>query len=276
MSKPAVCVFCASSPGNKPVYEAASRSVGRALAEQNRLLVYGGGVRGMMGFVSDACLEAGGRVHGIIPSALTGRAAEKTISTFRSTAESGFNTPVDPSTAMAGSSQEADLLKSASSVSAKQGESAEGRGDKVVASDREGSEKFTTEVVGTMHERKQRMAKMSEGGFIVLPGGFGTFEEVMEMTTWTQLRIHQKPVVVLNVNGFYEPLRQQVKLAVKEGFIAPINEALIQFIDLREDDDPTKDWGKRAVEALEAWKFDDDAGYKLSWSEEGKPLGRQG
>ncbi len=47
-------------------------------------------------------------------------------------------------------------------------------------------------------QRKARMAELATGGFVVLPGGFGTFEEVMEMVTWNQLRIHRRPVVVLN------------------------------------------------------------------------------
>jgi uncharacterized protein (TIGR00730 family) len=61
-----------------------------------------------------------------------------------------------------------------------------------------------------MHERKQIMAKESEG-FLGLPGGFGTLEEVMEMTTWTQLGIHKKPVILLNVDGFYSPLRDFIE-----------------------------------------------------------------
>ncbi|KAG7561974.1 hypothetical protein FFLO_02614 [Filobasidium floriforme] len=257
MSPEPICVFCASSPGTSPVYEAAARSVGEAIAKSGRKLVYGGGVRGMMGFVSDAALQAGGLVHGIIPQALTGRAAERAVRKLRSPTEA-------EATPESGGGKEAEVEGSK-----------EGTGEEV-GTDARVSDRFTSEVVNTMHERKQRMADLSQGGFIVLPGGFGTFEEVMEMTTWSQLRIHRLPVVVLNVNGFYTPLKQQIELAVQEGFIAPANMSLIEFVDLEARDDPMLDWGKRGMEAVERWSVDDSAGYQLSWSsEEGKPLGRK-
>jgi len=75
------------------------------------------------------------------------------------------------------------------------------------------------EVVDTMHTRKARMAELSDA-FIALPGGFGTWEEIMEAVTWTQLGYHRKPVGLLNHRGFYDPLVAQVELGVREGFIA--------------------------------------------------------
>jgi uncharacterized protein (TIGR00730 family) len=74
------------------------------------------------------------------------------------------------------------------------------------------------EVVGTMHERKARMAELADA-FVMLPGGFGTYEEFMEAVTWVQLRIHDKPCGVLNVEGFYDGLLQFLVLAVEKGFI---------------------------------------------------------
>jgi hypothetical protein len=58
------------------------------------------------------------------------------------------------------------------------------------------------------------------------------------------------------VNGFYSPLRDQIERAVSEGFITPANTSLIKFIDLQSGDDEAKDWGRRAVEALESWVWD--------------------
>lgn len=75
-------------------------------------------------------------------------------------------------------------------------------------------------VVRTMHERKALMAKLS-CGFIALPGGFGTYEELLEAITWTQLDVHRKPVGVLNVGGFYDPLIAQIDKAIEMGFIQP-------------------------------------------------------
>jgi len=75
-------------------------------------------------------------------------------------------------------------------------------------------------VVNTMHERKAIMAGLSDA-FIAMPGGFGTLEEMMETITWGQLGIHQKPVGLLNVAGYYDPLIAMIDRAVEEGFIMP-------------------------------------------------------
>ncbi len=75
-------------------------------------------------------------------------------------------------------------------------------------------------VVNTMHERKAMMAELSDA-FIAMPGGFGTFEELMETITWGQLGIHQKPVGLLNIAGYYDPLLAMIDHAVEEGFILP-------------------------------------------------------
>ena len=73
-------------------------------------------------------------------------------------------------------------------------------------------------VVGSMHQRKALMAEVSDA-FIALPGGFGTFEELFEMVTWSQLGLHRKPFGVLNVAGFYDGLLGLVDHAIQEGFI---------------------------------------------------------
>lgn len=75
-------------------------------------------------------------------------------------------------------------------------------------------------VVDTMHERKAMMAELSDG-FVALPGGLGTFEELFEMLTWAQLGIHAKPVGILNVAGFYDQLIGFLTSAVDEGFLRP-------------------------------------------------------
>jgi hypothetical protein len=74
------------------------------------------------------------------------------------------------------------------------------------------------EVVRTMHDRKARMAALSDA-VIMLPGGFGTYEEFMETVTWVHLGIHDKPCGVLNVNGFFDHLLRFIEHAVEMGFI---------------------------------------------------------
>ena len=74
------------------------------------------------------------------------------------------------------------------------------------------------QVVETMHERKAVMADAADA-FIMLPGGFGTFEEFFEVLTWTQLGIHAKPCGILDVAGFFAPLRAMLDSAVSAGFV---------------------------------------------------------
>ena len=81
-------------------------------------------------------------------------------------------------------------------------------------------------VVASMHERKALMAELSDG-FVAMPGGFGTFEELCEVITWTQLGLHRKRCGLLNVDGFFDPLLQLFAHASAEGFIRPSNLALV-------------------------------------------------
>lgn len=85
-------------------------------------------------------------------------------------------------------------------------------------------------LVATMHERKATMASLADG-FIALPGGLGTFEETLEMLTWSQLGVHAKPVGVLNVAGYYDGLLRWLSHAVGEGFLKRDNLGLLLFGD---------------------------------------------
>ena len=81
-------------------------------------------------------------------------------------------------------------------------------------------------VVQTMHERKALMAERASA-FVALPGGLGTFEEILEVATWGQLNQHQKPMMIYNVNGFYGALIAQLDHAVEEGFLPPQHRAKV-------------------------------------------------
>jgi uncharacterized protein (TIGR00730 family) len=78
----------------------------------------------------------------------------------------------------------------------------------------------TLEVVETMHERKARMADLSDA-VVMLPGGFGTLDEFMEAVTWTQLGVHSKPCGILNVAGYFDHLLSFVHRAVADRFVTP-------------------------------------------------------
>jgi uncharacterized protein (TIGR00730 family) len=81
-------------------------------------------------------------------------------------------------------------------------------------------------VVRSMHERKAKMAELSNG-FVAMPGGYGTFEEFCEIITWAQLGLHRKPCGILNVNGYYDPLMKLFDHAVAEGFLRSANRQLV-------------------------------------------------
>lgn len=81
-------------------------------------------------------------------------------------------------------------------------------------------------VVDTMHTRKARMADLADG-FLTLPGGFGTMDELCEILTWAQLGLHQKPIGLLNVNGYYDALLQLFDRMTADGLLRPENRDML-------------------------------------------------
>lgn len=81
-------------------------------------------------------------------------------------------------------------------------------------------------VVATMHERKALMAKLSDA-FVALPGGYGTFDELCEMATWDQLGIHAKPLVIVNLEGYFDGFLAQLDRAVVDGLLKGEHRALL-------------------------------------------------
>ena len=106
------------------------------------------------------------------------------------------------------------------------------------------------EVVGSMHERKMRMFDLADG-FVALPGGFGTLDEMFEMLTWRQLGIGNKPCAFLDVDGFYGPLVAMVDRMVEERFLHPA-----QREDLWHGDD---------IDAMLAWMKDYSPASATKW-----------
>lgn len=85
------------------------------------------------------------------------------------------------------------------------------------------TESHTTQ---TMHERKHKMAEISDA-VIALPGGYGTLDELFEILTWRQLELHQMPIGLLNVNGYFDPLLKMIENMVLEGFLKEVNKNLL-------------------------------------------------
>ncbi|MBM9592488.1 TIGR00730 family Rossman fold protein [Leptospira sp. 201903075] len=89
-------------------------------------------------------------------------------------------------------------------------------------------------LVESMHERKLKMFDLSDA-FVVLPGGLGTMEEFFEVITWSQLGLHQKPIIIFNWLGFYNPLLTLMQNMVTSGFLKKENAALVQILETSKD-----------------------------------------
>lgn len=85
-------------------------------------------------------------------------------------------------------------------------------------------------VVGSMHERKAAMFERADG-FVILPGGLGTLDEMFEIITWKQLQQHAKPIVVLDINGYWKPLKDMVARMIEGGFAHPKIEELFTIVE---------------------------------------------
>jgi len=85
------------------------------------------------------------------------------------------------------------------------------------------------ETVATMHQRKSRMVALAEA-FLILPGGYGTLDEMLEIVTWSQLRIHAKPCILINTIGYWDGLLRFLDSTVDAGFLKPENRALLRVV----------------------------------------------
>ncbi|KAA9021611.1 LOG family protein [Niallia endozanthoxylica] len=152
-----IAVYCGSRSGASDVYIEGAKSLGMELARRKMTLIYGGSSAGMMGAVADSCLEAGGRVVGVMPQFLDNREkSHKNLS---------------------------ELI-----------------------------------IVESMHERKSKMSELADG-FIALPGGPGTLEEFFEIFTWAQVGLHQKPIGLLNINHYFDPIVELFNHMADEHFM---------------------------------------------------------
>lgn len=152
-----VAVYCASSTKIKPIYYEAARDLGRGLALRGVTLVNGAGNMGLMQASSDACLEAGGKAIGVIPSFMIAQGWQHT---------------------------------------------------------------GLTQLIETpdMESRKQTINDMTDAA-IILPGGCGTMDEFFEIVTLKQLGVYLKPIVILNIDGYYDHLLLHLERSMEENFM---------------------------------------------------------
>jgi uncharacterized protein (TIGR00730 family) len=152
-----MAVFCGSKSGSNPLFTEHAKQLGRLIAEENIVLIYGGGNRGLMGTMANAVLENNGKVIGIIPQVLNEWEHQH-----------------------------------------------EGISELIV--------------VENMHIRKRLLYEKCDAA-VILPGGFGTLDELFEILTWNQLSIHNKKVFILNTDGFYNALLKHVNNMSTENFL---------------------------------------------------------
>jgi uncharacterized protein (TIGR00730 family) len=215
-------------------------------------------------------------VHGIIPEALVRHERDpdytsKSASPAARTplAHNGNGTSADTngggggggtSLAKAATLAAAAQAAEAAAPAAKAGGAEEGEEEEASSLPVPSESRFgKTTVVKDMHSRKQMMAKevLAGGpgsGFLALPGGYGTIEELVEICTWNQLGIHDKGVCVLNVNGFYDGLLGWIRRSIDEGFIRQGNGEILKEATTPEE----------AIQALRDYKVSDHV-LKLSW-----------
>lgn len=89
-------------------------------------------------------------------------------------------------------------------------------------------------IVDSMHTRKLKMSENADA-FVILPGGFGTLDELFEILTWRQLEMHDKPLIIANIGGYWEPLRILIHHVVEHRFARPLDEKLLLFVDTIEE-----------------------------------------
>ncbi|KAJ8124749.1 hypothetical protein O1611_g8890 [Lasiodiplodia mahajangana] len=184
-----ICVYCGSSAGKSPKHLEAARALGKAMAERNIELVYGGGTVGLMGEVAKTIVSINGpnAVHGIIPEALVKWERDDTYAAKKDA--NGYHVPE---------------------------ESVYGR--TTVVQDMHTRKRMMAQEV---------LEGGPGSGFIALSGGFGTMEELLETATWNQLGIHSRGVCVLNIDGFYDGLLDWIRKAVEQQFLKPGNAGII-------------------------------------------------
>lgn len=199
----AIAVFCGSRLGRDPRFSAAADRLGRRFGEAGIRLVYGGGRIGLMGRIADACLAAGGQVTGVIPRFLAEReVAHEGIADMRMV--------------------EAQRIRTNGRPSGAAGQAAKGG----CVTPREEMELE----INAMHIRKAWMAAEADA-FVMLPGGLGTLDETIEILTWRQLGLHEKPIVLCDIAGSARPLVAAIDAAIAAGFAEPSARALFAVAD---------------------------------------------
>ncbi|QLG72133.1 hypothetical protein HG535_0C04870 [Zygotorulaspora mrakii] len=187
-----VCVYCGSSFGSDEKYAKQAAKLGELFHKLGWRLVYGGGTTGLMGTIASSAMgpKVDGKVLGVIPDALVSKERE----------------PVSEEEWNAKLKESVDNHQGATPISSKYGE---------------------TCIVPDMHTRKRKMADESDA-YVAMPGGYGTLEEIMECITWSQLGIHDKPIVLFNIDGFYDSLLSFINHSIEQGFISKKNGEIIQ------------------------------------------------
>ena len=245
---------------------ASARSLAQSLHTAHYNLVYGGGTVGIMGELAQSLVALSGpqSVHGVIPRALirTEKGYDGTKIGEQGQRQQQTKQPPPPlltdrTNSSSGSAGGKEAEKTVTSDELERIDSGSGGGSALLP---ESSAFGRTTVVPDMHTRKRLMAQqVVEGGpgsgFVALAGGYGTIEEVMEMVTWNQLGIHAVPIVLVNIDGYWDGLLSWVRNAVEQGYVAEGNAGILVEV---------KGTGE-VVEALRGYRVSEER-YQLDWT----------
>ncbi|GME77748.1 unnamed protein product [Ambrosiozyma monospora] len=194
--KKSICIFCGSSSGNSSEYTKQATQLGKLLAEKNYGLIYGGGTTGLMGAVAKSARSNGGYVHGIIPRVLVEKERPNDFAQDQSRSKTE---------------------------------------EKLQTWEDESLSYGSTTMVDDIYTRKQLMGKNADGGFVAMPGGYGTLEEVMEVISWSRMGVHSKPIVFFNINGLYDKFIQYIEDIIEAGFMSKDSNNIFKVANTAEE-----------------------------------------
>ncbi len=168
-----ICVYCGASDDGPSSHRTAAKKFGQIMGQENRQLIYGGAIIGVMGALANAVLENNGQAIGVFPRNILTR--EK---------------------------PHPDLTQ--------------------------------LHLVDSMHERKAKMADLADS-FVILPGGLGTMDETFEILTWRQLGIHDLPIVLVNLDGYWDPFVTLIDKIIDQGYASSNDRELFTVVDHVDD-----------------------------------------
>ena len=214
-----IAVYCGSRDGSDPEYVRAAKELGTWIGKSGHTLVYGAGCVGIMGAVSQAVQESGGHIIGVIPQFMVDHGWEKKdLQRIREDELPGIEAAWARETAAEDSfARAAGETCAAASPAGPAGEPAAASGEENAAVPAD-----VLLITSSMSTRKAKMMELADV-YVALPGGPGTLEEITEVISLAAVQQHEKPCILLNQDGYYDPLRRMYDRMLEQEFTEGAN-----------------------------------------------------